>query len=51
MTEEQYKMLKCLVEYVRDVTSNYYVYDDDGNAVLIEDCQRWLDAERQGREQ
>lgn len=48
MTKEQYKMLKCLVEYVSEATSNNYIYDDEGNSVRIEDCRRWLESEDQG---
>ncbi len=53
MTNEELTMLRCMVEYIEQISSNDYVYGKSRkihdemvcDSVSLESCQRWLGAE------
>ncbi len=54
MTNEELTMLRCMVEYIEQISSNDYVYGKSHkihdemvcDSVSLESCQRWLGAEQ-----
>lgn len=54
MTNEELIMLRCMVEYIEQISSNDYVYGKSSkihgetvcDSVSLESCRRWLGAEQ-----
>ena len=54
MTNEELIMLRCMVEYIEQISSNDYVYGASSeingktvcDSVSLESCRRWLGAEQ-----
>lgn len=54
MTNEELTMLRCMIEYIEQISSNDYVYGKSHrihdemvcDSVSLEACQRWLGAEQ-----
>ena len=54
MTNEELVMLRCMVEYIEQISSNDYVYGKSSkihgetvcDSVSLESCHRWLGAEQ-----
>ncbi len=57
MTNEELTMLRCMIEYIEQISSNDYVYGTSRtihgemvcDSVSLESCQRWLGAEQNKR--
>ena len=57
MTNEELTMLRCMVEYIEQISSNDYVYGKSRkihdemvcDSVSLESCRRWLGAEQNKR--
>ena len=43
MSDDELLMLRCMVEYIDEISGNDYVYaQTNAESVSIKDCQQWL---------
>jgi hypothetical protein len=57
MTNEELTMLRCMVEYIEQISGNDYVYGKSSkihgetvyDSVSLESCRRWLESEQYRR--
>ena len=46
MSDDELLMLRCMVEYIDEISGNDYVYaQTNAESVSIKDCQQWLEKE------
>jgi hypothetical protein len=58
MTNEELTMLRCMVEYIEQISSNDHVYGKSSkihgetvcDSVSLESCRRWLESEQDRRD-